>query len=189
VQPTQVLWINLVVAVSLALPLAFEAKEPDVMRRPPRDPKAPDLDRALIARTLLVGLLMALGGVGLFLFGYAAGTGRGQPTGVALAEAQTMAVTSVILFQVFYLMNCRSLRGSVLDIGLFSNKWVYVGIGAILLLQLGFVYLPFMNALFGSAPLGAGSWFLSFLIALIVLPVVGAEKMWRKRVHRRKLGG
>ena len=189
VQPTQVLWINLVVAVSLALPLAFEAKEPDVMRRPPRDPKAPVLDRALIARTLLVGLLMALGGVGLFLFGYVAGTGRGEPTGVALAEAQTMAVTSVILFQVFYLMNCRSLRGSVLDIGLFSNKWVYVGIGAILLLQLGFVYLPFMNALFGSAPLGAGSWFLSFLVALIVLPVVGAEKMWRKRVHRRKPGG
>ena len=132
---------------------------------------------------------MALGGVGLFLFGYAAETGRGEPTGVALAEAQTMAVTSVILFQVFYLMNCRSLRGSVLDIGLFSNKWVYVGIGAILLLQLGFVYLPFMNALFGSAPLGAGSWFLSFLVALIVLPVVGAEKMWRKRVHRRKPGG
>ena len=100
-----------------------------------------------------------------------------------------MAVTSVILFQVFYLMNCRSLRGSVLDIGLFSNKWVYVGIGAILWLQLGFVYLPFMNALFGSAPLGAGPWFLSFLVALIVLPVIGAEKMWRKRVHRRKPGG
>jgi magnesium-transporting ATPase (P-type) len=188
-QPTQVLWINLVVAVTLALPLAFEAKEPDVMRRPPRDPKAPVLDRSLVTRTLLVALLMALGGVGLFLFGYATGIGRGEPTGTALAEAQTMAVTTVILFQVFYLMECRSLRGSVLDIGLFSNKWVYVGIGAILLLQLGFVYLPFMNALFGSAPLGAGAWFLSFLVALIVLPVIGVEKMWRKRVHRRGPGG
>ena len=65
----------------------------------------------------------------------------------------------------------------------------YVGVSAILVLQLGFVYLPFMNILFGSAPLGAGAWLLSFLVALIVLPVIGAEKMWRKRVHRRKPGG
>ena len=100
-----------------------------------------------------------------------------------------MAVTTVILFQVFYLMECRSLRGSVLDIGLFSNKWVYVGIGAILLLQLGFVYLPFMNTLFGSAPLSAGAWVLSLLVALIVLPVIGTEKWWRKRVYRQRPGG
>ena len=60
------------------------------------------------------------------------------------------------------------LRGSVLEISLSSNKYIYVGIGAILILQLGFVYLPFMNALFGSAPLGLAAWTKAAPAVLIV---------------------
>jgi magnesium-transporting ATPase (P-type) len=92
-----------------------------------------------------------------------------------------MAVTSIVLFQIFYLMECRSLRGSVLEMGLWSNPWIYAGIGALVVLQLGFVYLPLMNDLFGSAPLDLRSWGLTLLAALIVVPVVAAEKRWRKR--------
>jgi magnesium-transporting ATPase (P-type) len=182
VGPTQVLWVNLVVAVALALPLAFEALEPGTMRRPPRDPDAPILDPPLILRTAIIGLLMALAGIGLFLVEYYGRLGVGVPAGLALAEAQTVAVTTVILFQVFYLLECRSLRGSVLEIGLFSNGWVYVGIGTILVLQLSFVYLPFMNALFGSAPLGPAAWAEATLAALVVFPVVWIDK-WRQRRH------
>jgi Ca2+-transporting ATPase len=76
-------------------------------------------------------------------------------------------------------------RGSSLKMGLFSNRWIYVGIGAILVLQLGFVYLPFMNVLFGSAPLGPAAWGQSLLIGALVLPVVGLEKALRKRRQRR----
>lgn len=186
VGPTQVLWVNLVVAVALALPLAFEALEPGAMRRPPRDPAEPILDASLVLRTAVVGLLMALAGIGLFLVEYYGQLGAGISAEIALAEAQTMAVTTVIFFQIFYLLECRSLRGSVLEIGLFSNKWIYVGIGALLALQIGYVHLPFMNALFGSAPLGLVAWTEAALAALIVFPVVWLDKWRRRRRSRRK---
>jgi potassium/sodium efflux P-type ATPase len=177
-QPTQVLWVNLVVAVALALPLAFEVLEPGTMERPPRDPNASILDSMIVLRTLMVGALMAAGGVGLFLFEYAV-------RGGGLAEAQTMAVTAVIFYQVFYLIECRSLRGSVFEVGLLTNKWVFVGIGALLLLQLGFVYLPFMNTLFHTAPLGLAEWLLAALVGLVVFPFVGVEKWVRRRRKKR----
>ncbi len=65
---------------------------------------------------------------------------------------------------------------------------VYVGIGAILLLQLGFVYLPFMNLLFDTAPLGPQALLQSLLVALVVLPVISAEKWWRNRRKRKRSG-
>jgi len=92
-----------------------------------------------------------------------------------------MAVTTVILFQIFYVLECRSLKGSFLRIGLFSNPWIYVGIGAILLLQLGFVYLPFMNLLFGTAPLTLQALLQSAAVALVVLPLISLEKWLRNR--------
>jgi magnesium-transporting ATPase (P-type) len=184
VQPVQILWINLVAAVALGLPLAFEAKEPDIMSRPPLEPNRQILDRFLLFRTAVVGLLMAAGAIVLFILRYFGG----NATSGELAGAQTAAVTAVILFQVFYLLECRSLRGSSLKMGLFSNRWIYVGIGAILVLQLGFVYLPFMNELFGSAPLGLADWAWATLAALVVLPVVEGEKWWRERRYRRRLG-
>ena len=99
-----------------------------------------------------------------------------------------LPVTTVILFQIFYLFQCRTLRGPSLRIGLFSNLWIYVGIGAILLLQLGFVYLPFMHVLFGSAPLGLATWGQSLLVGALVLPAVGIEKAIGERRRRAAQG-
>jgi Ca2+-transporting ATPase len=183
-QPTQILWINLVAAVALALPLAFEAMEPDLMDRPPRDPDDPVLNPFVVFRTVIVALLMAAGALGLFLVEFLGERSRGTAFGAALGEAQTMAVTTVILFQIFYLLNCRSLRDSFLKIGLWSNPWVYAGIATLVMLQLGFIYLPFMNALFGTAPLPAWSLLQSLLVSLIVAPVIGAEKWFRSRRAR-----
>ena len=115
VLPTQLLWINLVASVALSLPLAFEVLEPDAMRRPPRDPASPILGRFVVVRTLLAALLMAAGSVGLFLWEYWSEVER-VGHAVALREAQTMAVTTVVFFQVFYLLNCRSLRASVFQV-------------------------------------------------------------------------
>jgi magnesium-transporting ATPase (P-type) len=180
--PTQILWINLVATVALALPLAFEAMEPDVMVRAPRRPGAPVLSGFLVARTLGVALLMAAGAVGLFLYEYGRNVGGGMPAAEALRQAQTAAVTTVILFQVFYLLNCRSLRDSILRIGLWSNPAVYVGIAALLALQAAFVYLPFMNALFGTSPLSLEALAKSALVGSSVLPAISLEKWWRNRV-------
>jgi magnesium-transporting ATPase (P-type) len=179
-QPVQILWINLVAAVALALPLAFEAMEPDLMHRPPRQPDAPVLSPFVITRTVLVALLMAAGALGLFLAEYAA-AGGADTGGWAYPEAQTEAVTTVIFFQIFYLLNCRSLKDPMPKMGLRSNPWIYVGIAVILLLQLAFVYLPFMNAVFGSAPLGLRSWGEAALIGMLIMPIISVEKWWRRR--------
>ena len=175
--PTQLLWINLVATVALALPLAFEAKEPNVMRRPPRKPDAPVLSGFVIFRTFLAAILMTAGAIGLFLYEYNA-AGR---TAEALAKAQTMAVTTVIMFQIFYMLNCRSLKDSIFAIGFFSNKTVFIGIGSLLLLQAAFIYVPLMHTVFGSAPLSLRDLAFATLAGMIILPVISLEKWWRSR--------
>ncbi|MFT3917749.1 MAG: HAD-IC family P-type ATPase [Anaeromyxobacteraceae bacterium] len=178
VLPTQLLWVNLVASVTLSVPLAFEVAEHDVMRRPPRPPGAPLLGRFVVRRTLLVASVMAAGAIGLFLWEYAGEVARAGHA-VALAEARTMAVTTVVFFQAFYLFDCRSLSGPAWRLGMFSNRAVYAGVGALLLLQAGFVYLPFMQAVFGTRALDLEAVLLSAAAGAVVLPVVGLEKRLR----------
>ncbi|MCP3102233.1 HAD-IC family P-type ATPase [Myxococcus sp. K15C18031901] len=182
--PTQLLWINLVATVSLALPLAFEARESDIMRRKPRSPDEPVLSHFVVMRTGLVALLMAGGGIGLFLWEYThASTHVGHAR--ALAEAQTMAVNTVISFQVFYMVMCRTLTGSLRKVGLFSNPAVFMGIGTLVLLQLALMYVPFMREVFGTAPLSLEAIAFSVLVGAVVVPVVGLEKWLRGRGERK----
>jgi Ca2+-transporting ATPase len=184
--PVQILWINLVATVTLALPLAFEAMEPDVMRRPPRVPGTAILSRFVLVRTVLVAVLMTAGAIGLFLWEYATETARGTDPGVALREAQTMAVTTVVLFQVFYLLHCRALDAGLLRTGLFTNPLVYAGIAVLLVLQAAFVYWPPLQGLFGSAPLDPDALAKSVAMALVVLPVISLEKWVRGRRRARR---
>jgi len=181
--PVQLLWINLVAAVSLALPLAFEAAEPDIMRRPPRRPGAPVLSAFVLLRTAIVALLMTAGGVGMFLYAYQTRLADHFTPAAALAEAQTLTVTTIILFQCFYLLNCRSLHNSLLEMGLLSNKTIFIGIGVLLLLQAAYTYLPFFHRVFGSAPLSAQEWLLSAAVGAVILPVIMVEK----RLHQRSV--
>ncbi len=178
--PTQTLWINLVAAVALALPLAFEAMEPNVMSRPPRSRDEPLLDRFVLFRSVVVAVVMTAGALLLFTWEHRAQSAMGTAPELVLREAQTMAVTTVVLFQIFYLLNCRSLTDSLLEIGLFSNPAVYGGIAVTLILQGAFIYAPWMNTLFGTAPLGFIDLGESILMAMVVLPVITVEKRWRR---------
>jgi magnesium-transporting ATPase (P-type) len=179
--PVQILWINLVATVALALPLAFESPEANIMSRPPRHPKAPILNGFVIWRTFMVAALMAVGAIGLFLYEYRSEIAMGVAHELAIKEAQTMAVTTVIFFQIFYLFNCRSLTNSMFSVGLWSNRSVYLGISVLILLQVAFVEFSVMNQLFSSAPLSWESWIKSALVGLIVVPVVAVEKAIRRR--------
>lgn len=179
VQPTQLLWINLVAAVALALPLAFESKERDVMIRPPRSPEAPMMDRFVVRRTALATLLMTAVALFLFHWEYERQIPLLGPSG-ALAQAQTMTVTTVITFQIFYVLNCRSELESVFQIGLFSNPTVFVGIGVVVLLQAAFIYLPPLQQVFGTAALDLPSLGWSLLAGSVILPAVLLEKAIRR---------
>jgi len=184
--PVQILWVNLVATVALALPLAFEAMEPNVMKRPPRNPQAPILDAFVISRTVYVAILMTVGAIGLFLFELHIGLERGLDRGIATSDAQTAAVTTIIAFQIFYLLACRSFKRSIFSIGVFSNPVVFVGIASILIMQLGFVSLPFMHRLFRSSSIELEAWLRALLLGAVVWPAVTLEKWWRRRLERRE---
>lgn len=181
--PLQILWVNLVTSVALSLPLAFEAKEPDLMERPPRARGEPILGAFVLLRTVLIGALMAAGTVGLFLVDYLREVEAHAPGGLALRESQTIAVNTLVLFQVFYLLTCRTLRGPLMEIGPRQNLLVYAGIAGLLLLQAAFVYLPFMHGLFDSAPLPATEWARSAAVAAMALPVMGLARMLEERAR------
>jgi magnesium-transporting ATPase (P-type) len=98
-----------------------------------------------------------------------------------------MAVLTVILMQVFYLLNCRSLKDSMFKIGLFSNNTVYAGIVAIIALQAAYIYVPFMQTLFQSAPLTLEAWGISALVAFSVVPIMAVDKWVAQRYTARSV--
>jgi cation-transporting ATPase F len=171
--PAQILWINMTTVGVLGLVLALEPKEPDIMRRPPRDPQAPILTRELLWRVLLVGTLILAGAFGLFELEQALGSN--------LSQARTVAVNVVVAIELFYLFNCRSLTQSLARIGLLSNRWVILGVIAIVLLQLLFTYTLFLNELFSSAPIGPAAWGRILAAGLITFVIVEIEKWVRRR--------
>jgi magnesium-transporting ATPase (P-type) len=104
---------------------------------------------------------------------------------LALAEAQTLCVTSITFTQIFYLLNCRSLHSSLFTQGFFSNPPVFIGIGILLLLQACFIYLPPLQTLFNSAPLDDRAWMLAMGVGAIVLPIISLDKWIRNRSSAR----
>jgi magnesium-transporting ATPase (P-type) len=178
-RPVQILWVNLVVAVALALPLAFEIQEPDIMKRPPRKKTAPVLSGFVLFRTITVSLLMALSTIGLFLWEYHLEISKGVAEKVAISEAQTMAVTTMMLFQVFYLFHCRSFNLPVFRISFFSNPHLLIGVAFVLLAQFAFVYAPIMNRFFYSSDLDPMAWLVSLGVALIIFVFTTLENAVR----------
>lgn len=183
--PTQLLWINLVAAVALALPLAFEVKELNVMKRPPRNPSEPVFTRYVAFRVVFVSFLMTAGTILLFNWEYANALASGVAAEIALARSQTISVTTVIMFQIFYMFNCRSLFDSVFKIGIFSNRNVFIGVGAILVLQALFIYTPFFNNIFGTTPLDFRGVITTIAAGFVVFPIISIEK-WVANKFRSK---
>ncbi|MBL8445815.1 MAG: HAD-IC family P-type ATPase [Zoogloeaceae bacterium] len=173
ITPLQILWINMTTAVLLGLTLAFEPIEPDVMRRPPRPPGSPVLDRVLVGRIVLVGVVLLAGAFGLFL--------RWRELGASLEEARTVAVNVFVFCEMVYLFNCRSLEGPFWSSGLFSNPWLWGGLICMAGLQAAFTYWPPMQAVFASASLHGGHWVEIGLAGGSVGVLVGLEKRLRRR--------
>ncbi len=183
--PAQLLWVNLIAAFFLATPLAFEAPEKDLMDRPPRRPGEPILGPFVLYRTVMVAVLMTVGALLMFLDERSDALASGLAAGAAVSEAQTMAVTTVVMFQIFYLLNCRSLKHSILTVGMWSNPMLYLGIAILVVLQALFIYSPPMNGIFDTVPLKMADLIKAALVGATILPVVAVEKSWRSWLARR----
>ncbi len=174
--PIHALYINMITSVLLGIPLIFESKEPGVMTRPPRDPRKPLFTLEMFMRTGLVSLLLCIGAMGLFEWELRRGESE--------ASARTAAVSVIVVGEMFYLFSSRALLRPAWAVPIFSNLWLWMGIGLMLAVQAAFAHLPIMNRLFHSAPLAAEGWLRVFGAGLMVLVVVEGEKAIRRLLLR-----
>lgn len=179
ITPVQILWVNMVTAVTLGLALAFEPPEAEVMKRPPRPQNESILPGFLIGRMVLVMALLVSTSFGFFLLH----EGHLDPTPVA----RTMAVNALVMGEIFFLLNARAVTASVMNRqGLFGSRPVWISIGLMLIFQLAFTYAPPLQSLFGTAAVGWTQWIAITAAGLVIFLAVEAEKAVTRRVMGRR---
>jgi magnesium-transporting ATPase (P-type) len=177
--PVQILWVNMVTTVTLALVLGFEPPEQDIMHRPPRKADEPLLTTLLIWRVVFVSAILMCGTIGLFLWE--------MKQGAAIEHARTVAVNTLVMFEIFYLFNSRYITASVFNWeGLTGNRYVLLAIGILLGFQLGFTYLKPMQSLFGTTDIELNIWLPIVLVASTVLFLVELEKFLVRQMNRNR---
>ena len=175
--PVQILWVNMVTAVTLALALAFEPAEPGLMGRPPRHSDEALLSGFLLWRIVLVSLLLVGMSYGTFLWVL--------HQGASLEVARTATVNALIGGEIVYLFNSRYLRASSLNLtALLGNRYVLLAVVLVSAIQVLFTYTGFMQTLFRTAPLPLDLWIPIWVMALCVFLLVEAEKTWLRRRER-----
>jgi len=178
-EPVQVLWVNMVTAVTLALALAFEPPEPGLMSRQPRRPNSPLLSGFLVWRVLFVSLLLVVGTFGHFYWML-------EMQGASEPLARTVAINTLVVGQMFYLINSRYILESVLNRdGLLGSRPVLLAIGILVVLQLLFTYAGPFQYLFNTVAIGFDEWLRILVFGVCLLLVVEAEKaILRPRMDR-----
>ncbi|MDO8907207.1 MAG: HAD-IC family P-type ATPase [Pseudohongiella sp.] len=170
----QILWVNMVSSVALALALAFEPPESGVMRRPPRKAGDSILSGEIVWRILLVSVLFTAGVFGQFVLA--------QYQGASLEVARTMAVNTLVAMEVFYLFSVRYSYGSSITFkGVLGTPAVLYSITAVAVFQLVFTYTPWMSAAFGSRPLNPWQILQITGFGVAVLLVIELDKWLRRR--------
>jgi len=178
--PVQILWVNMVTAVTLALSLAFEPPEKNVMQRPPRDAHEPMLTSHLIWRITLVSIILMGGTFGLFIWE--------MERGMDIEHARTVAVNTLVMFEIFYLFNSRYIKASIFNwSGFTGNRYVLIAIAILIIFQLSFTYFAPMQSLFGTTAIGFDIWLRILLVSSSVLFLVELEKYFVRYMERRKI--
>lgn len=169
----QILWVNMVSSVALALVLAFEAMEPDVMCRPPRRANESMLSGRLLWRIALVSLLFTAGVFGQFMLA--------QWQGTDVETARTMAVNTLVAMEVFYLFSVRYSHGTSMTIkGVLGTPAVLISIVLVGIFQFVFTYTPWLQVAFESRPLTLIQGLQVISFGVLVLLVIELDK-WRER--------
>lgn len=178
VTPVQILWINMVTAVALGLTLAFEPTEPGTMHRPPRPPSQPILSGELGWRIVFVSILFVCGAFGIFAWA--------KLRGETIEEARTLVVNTIVVMEIFYLFSVRYVHGTSLTLeGVLGTRAVLIGVGVTAIAQLAFTYLPAMQTLFQTRPVGLVDGAIVLAIGVALLLLCELEKRLRARLRRR----
>ncbi|HSW32712.1 MAG TPA: cation-transporting P-type ATPase [Steroidobacteraceae bacterium] len=169
ITPIQILWVNMVTAVTLGIALAFEPTEPGTMLRKPRAPGQSLISRYLLWRIVFVSLLVVCGVFGMFFWT--------QQRGLSLEEARTVAVNTIVVMEIFYLFSIRYVHGTSLSWrAALGTPAVVTGVATVLLAQLLFTYWPAMNTVFKSRPVGLLDGIAIIAIGVVLLVILEAEQ-------------
>ncbi|MFT3755310.1 MAG: HAD-IC family P-type ATPase [Pseudoxanthomonas sp.] len=165
----QILWINMVLTITLGLVLAFEPPESGVMQRPPRRRNAPLVSPFMLWRIVLVSLLFSAAAFGIFAWA--------QQRGHDVETTRTMVVNMFCVLEIFYLFSVRYLHGTSFSLqGLRGTPAVLGAVAAVVLVQLGFTYLPWMHALLDSRPVPLFEGIVIVLAGVALLILLETEK-------------
>ncbi|MNU94113.1 putative cation-transporting ATPase F [compost metagenome] len=178
--PVLILWMNMATSATLSFGLAFEAGEPNIMKRPPRNPNLHVMDGFAIWRVVFVGSMIAVSAFVLEAWL--------QPRGYSPEFIRTVLLQTLVTAQWFYMLNCRVSDGFSLSKGLLANRGIWIVSGVLLVLQLLIIYAPFMQMLFGTESLPFRYWVITFIIGFVMFLIVEVEKpltrKWRVEAKR-----
>ncbi|WP_117161059.1 cation-transporting P-type ATPase [Paraliobacillus sp. X-1268] len=172
--PVQILYVNMITAVTVSLAIAFEKLEAGAMERSPRGPDTKLLSGYYIFRIIFVSLL--IGGGILWMNADLLGDGYD------IAVVNTVTLHALVISQLFYLFNCRNERDFAFNKDFFSNRAAFMVSGLLLLIQLGITYLPFMNTILGTVPIDLVYWRFPLIIGASVFVIVETEKYITRKI-------
>ena len=178
---TQILWINLITDGAPALALGVDPADEELMAHPPRPADERVITPGMWGGIVLVGVTMAVGT--LLVLDAALPGGFIEGTG-DLPHAQSMAFTTLVLFQMLNTFNARSDERSAFS-HLFTNRWLWASIGASVVLQLLVLDVPALQRAFGTVALDAGDWLRCVAVASSVVWLREASKLGGRLVRRR----
>ncbi|MEW6762036.1 MAG: cation-transporting P-type ATPase [Pseudomonadota bacterium] len=175
ITPVQILWVNLITAITLGIALAFEPTEENTMRRPPRARDEPLLGGQLVWHIVLVSALFLLGVYGIFSYAMA--------RGYSLELARTLAVNTLVIMEIFHLFFIRNIYGTSLTWkAVRGTRVIWAVVAAIALAQLAITYLPSLQRVFGTAAIPVADGLLVIGIGAALFAVIEAEKQLRLRL-------
>ncbi len=173
----QILWINLITGITLGIALAFEPTEAGTMARPPRRRDAPILSGELVWHVVLVALLFLAAVFGVFTYAI--------EKGYSLALAQTMAMNTLVVLEIFHLFFIRNIHGTSLTwdaVG--GTKVVWAVVIAITAAQFAVTYLPPLQAVLGTEPVPLAEGILIIGIGAVFFAIIEIEKQIRLGLTR-----
>jgi magnesium-transporting ATPase (P-type) len=181
ITPVQILWVNLITAITLGIALAFEPTEAGTMRRPPRPRKEPLLTGELAWHIVLVATLF-LGGV----FGmYAYAIDRGYSTELA----RTIALNTLVVMEIFHLLFIRNIYGTSLTWrAVRGTRIVWFTVSAVVVAQFAITYLPPLQRLFSTVAIPLWDGFLIIGIGVLLFAFIETEKQLRLRLRKMRFG-
>ena len=171
----QILWVNMVPTITLGLVLAFEPPEEGVMRRPPRQPRAPLMSPFMLWRLLLVSILFTAATFTVMAWG--------SSRGLELEASRTLVVNTFCALEVGYLFSVRYLHGSSFTLrGLRGTPAVLYAVLGVVVLQLAFTYTPWMQALFDSRSVSLPDLLFAISMGALLMVVLEIEKTVLRRL-------